>query len=104
MCQQYPWFFAEQQGVLTDVLEVPSLMDICLRSSSYDDALDLRAFISKVAVLQPDLPVSNNARCSAMQEGLLNGLNLQLLYKSSLILCDFLMIRLRHVSLKLCFT
>lgn len=44
--------------MLTDILEVPSLMDICLRSGSYDDALDLKAFISKIAVLQPDLPVS----------------------------------------------
>ena len=34
-------------------------MDICLRSGSYDDALDLRAFVAKIAVLQPDLQVGS---------------------------------------------
>ena len=56
-CLRVSVHLAEQQGVLTDILEVPSLMDICLRSGSYDDALDLRAFVTKIAVMQPDLQV-----------------------------------------------
>lgn len=49
--------FAEQQQVLSEVLEVPSLMETCLRNGSYDDALDLRAFVSKTALMHPDLKV-----------------------------------------------
>ena len=41
-----------------EILEVPALMDTCFRSGSYDDVLDLRAFVSKLALLHPDLPVS----------------------------------------------
>ena len=43
--------------MLLEVLEVPSLMDTCLRNGSFDDALDLRAFVSKTALLHPNLPV-----------------------------------------------
>ncbi|KAK9789216.1 hypothetical protein WJX73_008063 [Symbiochloris irregularis] len=46
-----------QQGVLMDILEVPQLMDICMRNGNYDDALDLRAFVAKLALIHPHLQV-----------------------------------------------
>ena len=48
---------AGQQGVLLDILEVPQLMDICVRNGNYDDALDLRAFVAKLALIHPHLQV-----------------------------------------------
>lgn len=36
---------------------MPQLMDTCVRNGNYDDALDLRAFISKMAVMHPHLQV-----------------------------------------------
>lgn len=41
-----------------DILEVPQLMDICMRNGSYDDALDLRAFVAKLALIHPHLQAS----------------------------------------------
>ncbi|KAI3435879.1 hypothetical protein D9Q98_001937 [Chlorella vulgaris] len=40
-----------------EVLEVPQLMDTCCRSGNFDEALDLRAFVNKVAVMHGDLPL-----------------------------------------------
>jgi hypothetical protein len=48
---------AEQHPVLLELLEVPQLMDACVRNGSYDDALDLRAFVAKMALLHADLKV-----------------------------------------------
>ena len=48
---------AGQQGVLLDILEVPQFMDICVRNGNYDDALDLRAFVAKLALIHPHLQV-----------------------------------------------
>jgi len=42
---------------LLDLLEVPSLMDTCVRNGNYDEALDLEAFAGKLAVLHAGLPV-----------------------------------------------
>ena len=47
--------FAEQHGALLELLEVPSLMESCVRAGSYDDALDLRAYCAKLALLHADL-------------------------------------------------
>ena len=52
---RYLHLCAGQQGVLLDVLEVPQLMDICVRNGNYDDALDLRAFVAKLALIHPNL-------------------------------------------------
>jgi hypothetical protein len=49
--------YAGQHPVLLELLEVPQLMDTCVRNGNYDDALDLRAFISKMAVMHPNLEV-----------------------------------------------
>ncbi|KAL4458513.1 hypothetical protein ABPG75_013378 [Micractinium tetrahymenae] len=40
-----------------EILEVPQLMDTCCRSGNFDEALDLRAFVNKVAVMHGELPV-----------------------------------------------
>jgi hypothetical protein len=42
---------------LLELLEVPQLMDTCVRNSNYDEALDLEAFIAKMAFLHPELDV-----------------------------------------------
>ena len=44
-------------GRLLELLEVPQLMDTCVRNSTYDEALDLEAFVSKLAFLHPELKV-----------------------------------------------
>ena len=48
---------AEQHGALLELLEIPSLMEACVRAGSYDDALDLRAYCAKLALLHADLEV-----------------------------------------------
>ena len=50
---------AEQAGALLEVLEAPALMDAAVRAGAYDDALDLRAYVAKMALLHADLPVRN---------------------------------------------
>ncbi|KAF8661191.1 hypothetical protein HU200_057306 [Digitaria exilis] len=44
-------------STLLDLLEIPQLMDTCIRNGNYDEALDLEAFVSKISKLHPDLPV-----------------------------------------------
>ncbi len=39
-----------------ELLEVPQLMDTCVRNGVYDEALDLQAFVSRVGLLHPDVP------------------------------------------------
>mmetsp|Transcript_22882 Transcript_22882/g.58344 ORF Transcript_22882/g.58344 Transcript_22882/m.58344 type:complete len:587 (-) Transcript_22882:344-2104(-) len=48
---------AANQSALLELLEVPSLMDTCVRNAVYDEALDLQAFISRLGLLHPDVPV-----------------------------------------------
>lgn len=44
-------------AALLDILEVPSLMDTCIRSGNFDEALDLKAYANKLAVIHGDLPL-----------------------------------------------
>ncbi|KAK9811427.1 hypothetical protein WJX72_003806 [[Myrmecia] bisecta] len=44
-------------STLLELLEVPQLMDTCVRNGNYDDALDLRAFVGKLAFMHADLAV-----------------------------------------------
>ncbi|XP_072991918.1 conserved oligomeric Golgi complex subunit 8 [Typha latifolia] len=44
-------------STLLDLLEVPQLMDTCIRNGNYDEALDLEAFVSKLSKLHAELPV-----------------------------------------------
>ncbi len=41
--------------MLLELLEVPQLLDACARGGAIDEALDLRAFVARAAMLHPDL-------------------------------------------------
>lgn len=45
-----------QHGALLDLLEVPQLIDTCVRNGNYDEALDLEAFMGKLCVLHQGVP------------------------------------------------
>ncbi|KMS95804.1 hypothetical protein BVRB_004620 [Beta vulgaris subsp. vulgaris] len=44
-------------STLLDLLEIPQLMDTCVRNGNYDEALDLEAFVSKLCTMHPKIPV-----------------------------------------------
>ncbi|XP_058205412.1 conserved oligomeric Golgi complex subunit 8 [Rhododendron vialii] len=44
-------------STLLDLLEIPQLMDTCVRNGNYDEALDLEAFVCKLYAMHPKLPV-----------------------------------------------
>lgn len=44
-------------SAIIDLLEIPQLMDTCVRNGNYDEALDLEAFVSKLATMHSKLPV-----------------------------------------------
>ncbi|KAG7943303.1 hypothetical protein I3843_15G031700 [Carya illinoinensis] len=44
-------------STLLDLLEIPQLMDTCVRNGNYDEALDLEAFVYKLSTMHPKLPV-----------------------------------------------
>lgn len=48
---------AAQQATLLELLDAPQLMDTCVRNGIYDEALDLHAFIMRVSLLHPDMPI-----------------------------------------------
>lgn len=45
------------QSTLLDLLEIPQLLDTCVRNGNYDEALDLEAFVCKLSTMHPKLPV-----------------------------------------------
>lgn len=44
--------------MILELLEIPQLMNACVRNGSYDEALDLKAFASKIALLHPNVQAS----------------------------------------------
>ncbi|XP_031096389.1 conserved oligomeric Golgi complex subunit 8 [Ipomoea triloba] len=44
-------------STLLDLLEIPQLMDTCVRNGNYDEALDLEAFVAKLSTMHLKLPV-----------------------------------------------
>ncbi|KAF6157243.1 hypothetical protein GIB67_041704 [Kingdonia uniflora] len=44
-------------STLLDLLEIPQLMDTCIRNGNYDEALDLEAFVGKLSRMHPKLPI-----------------------------------------------
>lgn len=47
----------DTQSTLLDILELPTLMDTCIRGGNYDEALDLRSHANKLALVYGDVPV-----------------------------------------------
>ncbi|CAA0838416.1 conserved oligomeric Golgi complex component-related / COG complex component-related [Striga hermonthica] len=44
-------------STLLDLLEIPQLMDTCVRNGNYDEALDLEAFVAKLTTMHPKIPL-----------------------------------------------
>ncbi|KAL8063177.1 hypothetical protein ABFS82_01G011200 [Erythranthe guttata] len=44
-------------STLLDLLEIPQLMETCVRNGNYDEALDLEAFVAKLTTMHPKIPV-----------------------------------------------
>ncbi|PKA57298.1 hypothetical protein AXF42_Ash002602 [Apostasia shenzhenica] len=44
-------------STLLDLLEIPQLMDTCIRNGNYDEALDLEAFVCKLSKVHSEIPV-----------------------------------------------
>ncbi|GBG81990.1 hypothetical protein CBR_g34170 [Chara braunii] len=44
-------------NTLLELLKIPQLMDTCVRNGNYDEALDLEAFVAKLATMHSRLPV-----------------------------------------------
>ncbi|KAL3655720.1 conserved oligomeric Golgi complex component [Castilleja foliolosa] len=44
-------------STLLDLLEIPQLMDTCVRNGNYDEALDLEAFVVKLTSMHPKIPL-----------------------------------------------
>ncbi|KAK6912841.1 Conserved oligomeric Golgi complex subunit 8 [Dillenia turbinata] len=44
-------------STLLDLLEIPQLMDTCVRNGNYDEALDLEAFVCKLSTMHAKIPV-----------------------------------------------
>ncbi len=67
------------QGSLLNLLEIPSLMDTCVRGGNYDEALELRSFGKKLQLIHGENPIVH--MLSAEIEKVLKGMREQLLEK-----------------------
>ncbi|XXG41633.1 hypothetical protein AAC387_Pa01g2062 [Persea americana] len=54
-------------STLLDLLEIPQLMDTCVRNGNYDEALDLEAFVCKLSTMHPKLPVIQSLAAEVRQ-------------------------------------
>jgi hypothetical protein len=46
-----------QYPQIIEILEIPQLMDTCVKSNMYEEALDLESFAMKMKKLHPDIPL-----------------------------------------------
>ena len=53
---------ADSQAALMELLEIPQLMETCMRNGNHDDALALRSLLAKLAFLHSDVQVSLSIR------------------------------------------
>lgn len=69
-----------QQGPLLELLEAPQLIDTCVRTQHYDEALSLITFVHRAAATAPDAPVAAHlaAQAAESRQGLLRALLEQL--------------------------
>jgi len=69
-----------QHGALLDLLEVPQLIDTCVRNGNYDEALDLEAFMGKLCVLHQGVPAVHDlqAEVKAISQSMLQQLLVRL--------------------------
>ncbi|KAJ1695225.1 hypothetical protein LUZ63_011923 [Rhynchospora breviuscula] len=44
-------------STILDLLEIPQLMDTCIRNGNYDEALNLEAFVNKLSKMHSELPI-----------------------------------------------
>ncbi|XP_068658449.1 conserved oligomeric Golgi complex subunit 8 [Aristolochia californica] len=54
-------------STLLDLLEIPQLMDTCVRNGNYDEALDLESFVYKLSTMHPKLPVIQSLAAEVRQ-------------------------------------
>ncbi|CAN6464242.1 unnamed protein product [Victoria cruziana] len=54
-------------STLLDLLEVPQLMDTCIRNGNYDEALDLEAFVCRLAKAHSESPVIQSLAAEVKQ-------------------------------------
>ena len=55
--------------MILELLEIPQLMNACVRNGSYDEALDLKAFAAKIALLHPNVQASISAVAQVSTHG-----------------------------------
>ena len=48
---------AGQHPDILELLEVPQLMETCVRNASYDEALDMHSYIARLKTMHPDVRI-----------------------------------------------
>lgn len=65
--------------MLVELLEVPQLMETCVRNGNYDEALDLESAVSKLVSQQPGVPLA--AQLGESARGVMRSMLAQLIAK-----------------------
>ena len=91
---------ANSQSALMEVLEIPHLMETCVRNAVFDEALDLQSFVSRLSVLHPNVPTVQVLvkQTSDVGKTMLNALLVKLATNIQLPECLRVMGYLRRIS------